>query len=167
MGQSAPAAPVSRLIPCGPSGRPDLLARLRYVNAAKSGHELSSFNRRVPRVDKAQIGTIDPGAAAENATLDDVIDKHDPAKSRGNIMRTADFIARWTNQEYLKLEQKRASDIAAGKIGNAKNWDVVVAEDYIDMNKKKFQNLKADLVADEILTPARADAIFDTPTVAT
>ena len=105
--------------------------------------------------------------AAENATLDDVVDKHDPAKSRGNIMRTADFIARWTNQEYLKLEQKRASDIAAGKIGNAKNWDVVVAEDYIDMNKKKFQNLKADLVADGILTPARADAIFDTPTVAT
>ena len=84
--------------------------------------------------------------AAENATLDDVVDKHDPAKARGNIMRTADFIARWTNQEYLKLEQKRASDIAAGKIGNAKNWDVVVAEDHIDMNKKKFQNLKADLV---------------------
>ena len=105
--------------------------------------------------------------AAENATLDDVVDKHDPAKARGNIMRTADFIARWTNQEYLKLEQKRASDIAAGKIGNAKNWDVVVAEDHIDMNKKKFQNLKADLVADGILTQARADAIFDTPPVAT
>ena len=67
----------------------------------------------------------------------------------------------------MKLEQKRAADIAAGKIGNAKNWDVVVAEDHIDMNKQKFQNLKADLVADGILTQARADAIFDTPPVAT
>ena len=42
--------------------------------------------------------------SAQNTTLDDVIDKHDPAKSRGNIIRTADFIARWTNAEYLKLE---------------------------------------------------------------
>ena len=35
------------------------------------------------------------------------------------------------------------------------------------MNKQKFQNLKADLVADGILTQARADEIFDTPPTAT
>jgi hypothetical protein len=100
---------------------------------------------------------------AQNTTLDGVVAAHDPAKKRKNIMPTTDFIARWTNQEYLALEKKRAADIAANKVGNAKNWDVVVAEDNIDMNKQKFQNLKADLVTDGILTQARADAIFDTP----
>jgi hypothetical protein len=100
---------------------------------------------------------------AQNTTLDGVIAAHDPTKKRKNIMPTSDFIARWTNQEYLALEKKRAADIAANKVGNAKNWDVVVAEDNIDMNKQKFQNLKADIVADGILTQARADEIFDTP----
>jgi hypothetical protein len=99
----------------------------------------------------------------QNATLDDVVAAHDPTRKRNNIMPTTDFIARWTNQEYLALEKKRRDDIASNKIGNAKNWDVVVAEDNIDMNKQKFQNLKADLVTDGVLTQARADEIFDTP----
>jgi hypothetical protein len=100
---------------------------------------------------------------AQNTTLDNVIAAHDPTKKRGNIMPTSDFIARWTNAEYLALEKKRRDDIAANKVGNAKNWDVVVAEDNIDMNKQKFQNLKADLVTDGVLTQARANEIFDTP----
>jgi hypothetical protein len=100
---------------------------------------------------------------AQNTTLDGVIAAHDPTKKRKNIMPTSDFIARWTNQEYLALEKQRAADIAANKVGNAKNWDIVVSEDNIDMNKQKFINLKADLVAGGILTQARADAIFDTP----
>jgi hypothetical protein len=102
-------------------------------------------------------------SAADNTTLDNVIAAHDPSKKRKNILPTSDFIARWTNQEYLALEKRRRDDIANNKIGNAKNWDVVVAEDNIDMNRQKFVNLKADLVADGILTQARADEIFDTP----
>src|SRR5262245_13430643 len=101
--------------------------------------------------------------AAENTTLDNVIAAHDPAKQRKNMIRTPAFIARWTNQEYLALEKKRRDDIAANKVGNAKNWDIVVAEATIDMNKQKFINLKADLVTDLVLTQARADEIFDTP----
>lgn len=100
---------------------------------------------------------------ADNTTLDGVVTAHDPAKKHKNIIPTTEFIARWTNAEYLALEKKRAADITANKVGNAKNWDVVVTEDNIDMNKQKFQNLKADLVTDGILTQARADAIFDTP----
>lgn len=72
----------------------------------------------------------------------------------------ADFIARWTNAEYLALEKKRRDDIAANKVGNAKNWDIVVADSAIDMNKKKVKTLKADLVTDGVLTQARADEIF-------
>lgn len=100
---------------------------------------------------------------ADNTTLDSVVAAHDATKKRKNILPTSDFIARWTNQEYLGLEKKRAADIAANKVGNAKNWDVVVADGEIDLNKQKVQNLKADLVADGVLTQARADAIFDTP----
>jgi hypothetical protein len=73
---------------------------------------------------------------------------------------TADFIGRFTNAEYLSLEKKRAADVAANKVGNAKNWDVVVADTEINFNKKKVQTLKTDLVADGILTQARADEIF-------
>lgn len=73
---------------------------------------------------------------------------------------TSDFVARWTNAEYLSLEKKRAADIAANKVGNAKNWDIVTAGSTINFNSKKCQSLKADLVTDGILTQARADEIF-------
>jgi len=76
------------------------------------------------------------------------------------IVQTGDFFARWTNQEYLALEKKRRDDIAANKVGNAKNWDDVVADAMIDMNKKKVNTLKTDLVIDGVLTQARADVIF-------
>lgn len=72
----------------------------------------------------------------------------------------SDFVARFTNQEYLALEKKRAADIAADKVGNAKNWDIVLADVIIDLDTQKVQKLKADLVADGILTQARADEIF-------
>jgi len=100
--------------------------------------------------------------SAQNTTLDNVVAAHDPTKQRKRIQLTSDFIAKWTNQEYLALEKKRAADIAANKIGNAKNWDIVIADDEIDMNKQKVINLKADLVTDGILTQARADEIFGT-----
>jgi hypothetical protein len=99
----------------------------------------------------------------QNTTLDSVVTAHDSTKQRKNILPTPEFIARFTNAEYLALEKKRRDDIAANKVGNAKNWDIVVAEDAIDMNKQKFQTLKADLVTDGVLTQARADAIFDAP----
>ncbi|HEY7035998.1 MAG TPA: hypothetical protein VH482_31990 [Thermomicrobiales bacterium] len=72
----------------------------------------------------------------------------------------AEFLARWTNAEYLALEKKRRDDIANNKVGNAKNWDIVLADELIDMTRQKVQTLKADLVADGVLTQARADEIF-------
>jgi hypothetical protein len=76
------------------------------------------------------------------------------------ILRTDEFLRRWTNAEYLALEKRRATDIAADKVGNAKNWDIVTASDVLHINSQKVTTLKADLVADGILTQARADAIF-------
>lgn len=76
------------------------------------------------------------------------------------VLPTSVFVARFTNQEYLALEKQRAADITANKIGNAKNWDIVLAETTVDMNTQKVQTLKADLVTDGILTQARADEIF-------
>lgn len=98
--------------------------------------------------------------APQNTTLDGVITAHDPAKQRKNLVLTTDLTARFTNAEYLALEKKRRDDIAANKVGNAKNWDIVMSDTTIDMNKQKVQSLKADLVTDGVLTQARADEIF-------
>jgi len=72
------------------------------------------------------------------------------------ILSAASFIGRFTNAEY------RAATAAAWRqtAGNAKNWDVVVFEPSIDLNKKKVTTLKTALVTDGILTQARADEIF-------
>lgn len=69
---------------------------------------------------------------------------------------TGDFIARWTNAEYKALQLRRTSD--NGKM--AKDWDNVTSDPQINMNKKKTQTLKSNLVSDGILTQARADEIF-------
>jgi hypothetical protein len=98
--------------------------------------------------------------AEQNTTLDGVIAAHSPDKKRGNLLATSEFLTRWTNAEYLALEKQRAADVAANKVGNAKNWDIVTSEDFIDPGKQKVSNLKADLVADGVLTQTRADEIF-------
>ena len=96
---------------------------------------------------------------AQNTTLDGVVAAHNPTKKRKNIINTSDFVARWTNAEYLALSKTRTTDNGH----TAKTWDIVFAEDTVDLNKQKAQNLKTSLVTDGILTQARADAIFDTP----
>lgn len=97
--------------------------------------------------------------APQNSTLDSVIAAHDPTKP-DNAISPGEFIARFTNQEYIKLEAKRAADIAASKVGNAKNWDIIMGDGVVNLQRQKAQTLKADLVADGILTQARADEIF-------
>lgn len=71
---------------------------------------------------------------------------------------TSDFISRFTNAEYLLLQQKRTTGNAGANV--AKNWDNVTSDTTINMNKKKVQTLKTDLVSNGILTQARADEIF-------
>lgn len=79
-----------------------------------------------------------------------------PIDPLNTALPTPEFIGRFTNQEY------RAAMATAWRqtAGNAKNWDVVVFEPAINMNKKKAQTLKTSLVADGILTQPRADEIF-------
>jgi len=67
-----------------------------------------------------------------------------------------EFISRWTNAEYKALQLRRTTD--NGKM--AKDFDNVTSDPAIDMNKKKTKTLKSSLVADGILTQARADVIF-------
>lgn len=81
------------------------------------------------------------------------------------VLLTEDFIKRWTNAEYLALEKQRAADIAANKVGNAKNWDIVISTDTLRLDSQKVTSLKADLVTDGILTQARADIIFGPPDI--
>ena len=70
---------------------------------------------------------------------------------------TGDFIGRWTNAEYKALQLRRTSD--NGKM--AKDWDNVTSDAAINLNKKKTQTLKSNLVADGILTQARADQVIE------
>lgn len=79
-----------------------------------------------------------------------------PIDALATALPTGDFIARWTNAEYLALQKRRTTD--NGKM--AKDWDNVTSDPQINMNKKKTQTLKSSLVADAILTQARADEIF-------
>lgn len=98
--------------------------------------------------------------SAQNTTLDNVIAAHDPSKHLKNVIPTTDFIARFTNAEYRTLCKVRQDDIAANKVGYSKNWDIVIANDAVDLNKQKSQTIKNDLVAAGVLTQARADEIF-------
>jgi hypothetical protein len=69
---------------------------------------------------------------------------------------SADFIGRFSNAEYRAATATTWRQTA----GNAKNWDVVVFDPVINLNKKKATTLKTSLVADGILTQERADVIF-------
>lgn len=71
-------------------------------------------------------------------------------------LTSSELVGRFTNAEY------RGATAAAwrGSAGNAKNFDVVVLDPLIDLNKKKCTTLRDSLVADGILTAQRADEIF-------
>jgi hypothetical protein len=84
----------------------------------------------------------------------------DPYVRPKNVIPTTDFIARFTNQEYITLAKQRAADTSASKVGFSKNWDIVVTNDNVDLNQQKVQRIKTDLVAAAVLTQVRADEIF-------
>ena len=96
-----------------------------------------------------------PGATQPQIAAGDNVVATIPIDTLGTVP-TGDFIARWTNAEYLALQKRRTTD--NGKM--AKDWDNVTSDAVINMNKKKTQTLKSNLVADGILTQARADEIF-------
>ena len=101
--------------------------------------------------------SFEPAAGATQAQIDagNNVIATIPIDPLGKVS-TGDFISRWTNAEYLSLQKRRTAD--NGK--TAKNWDNVTSDPVIDMNKKKVKTLKADLVADGVLTQTRADEIF-------
>jgi hypothetical protein len=71
-------------------------------------------------------------------------------------LASSEFIGRFSNAEYRAATATTWRQTA----GNAKNWDVVVFDGSINLNKKKCETLKTSLVSDGILTQARADEIF-------
>jgi len=72
------------------------------------------------------------------------------------LVDTSDWVGRFTNAEY------RAATATAWRqtAGNAKSWDVTMASDSFNINNQNTTSLKAQLVADGILTQERADIIF-------
>jgi len=111
----------------------------------------------IGKADDRSTWKWEPGAGATQAQKDagDNIVATIPMEPLGTLP-TGDFIARFTNGEYKALQLRRTSD--NGKM--AKDWDNVTSDPSINLNKKKTQTLKANLVTDGILTQARADEIF-------
>jgi len=71
-----------------------------------------------------------------------------------------EFVTRFTDAEYLLLEQKKQTDITGGDASLSRIWDIVIGSNQLDFNSSNAQTLKDRLVTDGILTQARADAIF-------
>ena len=78
-----------------------------------------------------------------------------PAELKTMVI-TADFIARWSNAEYLAVQKLRTTDNGR----TAKSWDIVTSDTVIDMNKKKVLSLKEDLVVAGVITAERAEELF-------
>ena len=76
------------------------------------------------------------------------------------LIPTSEFVARFTNQEYLALGRQRAADTSNSKVGYSKNWDILITSDTIYFGREKAQTLKTQLVEAGVLTQARADEIF-------
>jgi len=101
--------------------------------------------------------SFEPAPAATQAQIDagNNVIATIPIDPKATLAST-EFIGRFTNAEY------RAATAAAWRQtgGNAKNFDAVVFDPIINLNKKKVTTLKTSLVTDDILTQARADEIF-------
>jgi hypothetical protein len=78
-----------------------------------------------------------------------------------NVLRMAAFIGRWTDPEYALFLQKRAQATQAGAATDLlKQWDQHMATGQINLTSDFAISMKAKLVNQNILTQARADAIF-------
>jgi hypothetical protein len=111
----------------------------------------------VGKADDRSTWTWEPGAGATQTQIDagNNVVATIPIETKA-VLVTPDFIGRFTNAEYRAATTTTWRQTA----GNAKNWDVVVFEPVVDLNKKKVTTLKDSLVTDGILTQARADEIF-------
>lgn len=96
-----------------------------------------------------------PEATASQKTAANNVVATIPATIASRV-QVEEFINRWTNAEYKALQLKRTSDNGH----TAKVWDGICSSGYIDMNRTKVKNLKADLVTDGVITQARADELF-------
>jgi hypothetical protein len=115
------------------------------------------INTTVSKADDRSTWSFEPGEGATQTQIDagNNVIATIPIEPLATVP-TGDFIARWANAEYLALQKRRMTD--NGKM--AKDWDNVTSDPQINLNKKKTQTLKSNLVADGILTQARADEIF-------
>jgi hypothetical protein len=111
----------------------------------------------VGKADDRSTWTWVPGPSATQPQIDagNNVIATIPIETKATLA-TSEFIGRFTNAEYRAATATTWRQTA----GNAKNWDVVVFDPSINMNKKKVDTLKTSLVTDGILTQARADEIF-------
>lgn len=96
-----------------------------------------------------------PGATPEQIAAGENVIATIPINPKATLA-SSEFIGRFTNAEYRAATATTYRQTA----GNAKNWDVVVFDPMINLNKKKVATLRSSLVAEGIVTEARANDIF-------
>lgn len=111
----------------------------------------------VGKADDRATWAFEPGASATQPQIDagNNVIATIPIEIK-TTLPSSEFIGRFTNAEYRAVTATTWRQVG----GNAKNWDVVVFDATINLNKKKVTTLKTALVTDGILTQARADEIF-------
>lgn len=101
----------------------------------------------------------DPSATPAQITAADNVIQTIPVEPMSPV-EPGEFVSRFTDAEYLKLEQKKQQGITANDASLCRVWDIVIGANSLDMNSGNAQTLKADLVTASVLTQARADEIF-------
>jgi hypothetical protein len=83
-----------------------------------------------------------------------------PAPPPPRFIVAADFISRFTDEEYSNINKAALAQMQAG-VATLKKWiDVATTDGYIDLDRPATIEAKNALIAANLLTKERADIIF-------
>lgn len=95
----------------------------------------------------------------ENYNIEDIPVQPIPPEPP-KIILAADFISRFTDEEYSNIQKAALAQMQVG-IATLQKWiDVATTDGYIDLNREATNEAKQALVAANLLTQERADIIF-------
>lgn len=83
-----------------------------------------------------------------------------PPPAPAKIIFAADFISRFTDEEYSNIQKAALAQMQQG-VATLQKWiDVATTDGYIDLDRPATNEAKQALIAANLLTQERADIIF-------
>ena len=96
----------------------------------------------------------------ENYQVEDIIKPEPIIPPVQKIILAADFISRFTDEEYSNIQKAALAQMQVG-VATLQKWiDVATTDGYIDLDRFATNEAKQALVAANLLTQERADIIF-------